>query len=94
MEGSVSWPQLIFVAVLIAGSFGAASWVLLKLTEILVRMEKLATKDDLSHTKKDLYDRMDSQWNSFMEMHGGLTQRVTDLEIRLGPINGRARTIP
>lgn len=83
MEGNVSWPQLIFAATLVIGSFGVAAWVLLKLTDILIRIEQLATKQDLSEAKKDLYYRLDTQWNSWMEAHGELKERVTRLETRL-----------
>lgn len=84
-EGFVSWPQLLFAATLIISSFGVAAWIMLRLTEILVRMEKLATRQDVSIVKKDLYERMDRQWNSWMEAHASLIERVTRLEIRLGP---------
>lgn len=86
MEGVVSWTQLGFVTVIIMTSFGMAAWVLLRLTEIMVRLEQLATRDDLTHAKRDIYQRMDTQWNNWMEAHGALTERVTQIEIRLGPV--------
>lgn len=82
MEGTVSWAQLVFAATLICGSFGVAAWVLLKLTNILVRLEQLATKEDLSNTKKDLYARLDTQWNNWQQAHADLRERVAVLESR------------
>jgi hypothetical protein len=90
VEGLVSWPQLIFAGGLITASFVAAGWVLLRLTEILVRMETLATKEDLSRTKGDFYARMDLQWKNWQEAHDDLRKRVTRLEIRMG--DGRELT--
>lgn len=88
MEGPVSWPQLIFAAVLVCGSFSIAAWVILKLAEILVRLERLATKDDLSSTKAQIYTRIDAQWNSFMQAHDDHAKRINAIEIRLGPNHG------
>lgn len=89
MEGLITWQQLAFAATILAIGFTAACWVLLKLTEILVRIEQLATKNDVEYAKKDLYERMDRQWNNWMEAHTALGERVKDIEIRLGPVNER-----
>lgn len=80
MDGLVSWPQLLFAVTLVMSSFAMAGWVLFRLTSILVRLEQLATKDDLSSTKRDLYARLDLQWNNWMDAHGALRERVSILE--------------
>lgn len=88
MDGYVFWPQLIFAAVLVVGSFAMAFRVLSKLTDILVQMERMATRDDLSSTKSDIYKRMDLQWNAWQSAHGDLRDRVSTIEGWAKRVNG------
>lgn len=88
MEGVVTWAQLVFAGTIVAGSFALAAWLLARLTAVLVQMERLATRADLTEAKAELYKRFDVQWNLYQEAHGELRDRVSALEEAIKRMNG------
>lgn len=84
MEGAVTWPQLYFAAGLLVVAVSTAAWVMVRMTDILVRMEQLATKQDLAH----MQDRLNLQWNNWMEAQGEMLERIARLEGVVARLDG------
>lgn len=57
-------------------------------TEILVTIATLATRDDLSKAKSDIYHRMDQQWNSNTTEHQDLRNDMHDIGKEVAELRG------